>query len=180
MEPLCEIGDESSYVGTAGAGDFESSRLLCRVCSYEVEGVDGYGAGFALDGDAAAVQVVETDALALEGGGHRGDLEEFAGEAGECGADGGFVGHRGIQRSYIAVCVKRVGDGTEAGCSGIGLVQVGDVTREAGGASDQDHQQPAGKRVESAGVSDLGLWRKKALHLRDRPGARDAGRLVEE
>jgi hypothetical protein len=68
--------------------------------------VDGDGAGLAFHGHAAAVQVVEPDALALEGGGHRRNLEEVAGEVGEGGADGVLVRHGGVvERGYVAVCV---------------------------------------------------------------------------
>src|SRR5215211_615332 len=129
FEALCEVGDEGPYVGSAGTGDLEAGRLFLRVYRGEGQRVDPHGARFALDGHAAAVEVVEADAFELEGGGHRRDLEEVAGEIGEDGADGALFGHRGIQGGNVALGVQGVGDGAEAGGGAVGFVEVCDVAR---------------------------------------------------
>src|SRR5215212_2636911 len=61
-----KVGYEGSDVGPAAAGYVESGRLVVRVIGEEVEGVDEAGTRFTLDGDALAVQGVESDAPALE------------------------------------------------------------------------------------------------------------------
>ena len=71
---------ETSKVAVSSAGS-----MLVRSKAWTVD-----GAGFALDADALAVEVVEASALAFQGRGHRWDLEEVAGEVGEGGADGGL------------------------------------------------------------------------------------------
>src|SRR5215211_935949 len=180
LEVRCEVGDEGSRVGSAAAGDLEAGRLFFRVSGGEGQRVDPHAAGFTFDGHAAAVEVVEADTFELEGGGHWRDLEEVAGEVGEGGADGALFGHRGVQGNDAALGVQSVGDGAEACGDAIGFVEVCDVASEAGGASDQEYQETRGQGVEGAGVPDLGLSGEETLDLRDRPGARDAGRLVEE
>ena len=57
---------------------------------------------------------------------------------------------------------------------------MGDVARESGGTADQEYKEARGQRVEGAGVPDLGLSGQEAFDPRDRPGARDTGRLVQE
>ena len=155
FEVLCEVGDEGPHVGSAGAGDLEAGRLCGRVYGSEGERVDPHGAGFALDAQAAAVEVVEAEAAEFEGGGHRRDLENVAGEVGKSGADGALYGHRGVQGGEVTLCVERVRDRTEAGGGAVGFVEPSDVAREAGGASDQEYEETRGQRVEGAGVPDL-------------------------
>src|SRR3712207_5806882 len=70
-----EVGEQGSYVGAAGAGDLECGGLVGGVSGGEGKEVNRHGAGLALHGHAAAVEIVEADALAFEGRSHRRDLE---------------------------------------------------------------------------------------------------------
>ena len=70
-----------------------------------------------LDADAAAVQVVESDASLLEGLGHGWNLEEITREGGERVAQSFFRRERGGEIGDIAFCVERIRDGAEAGGS---------------------------------------------------------------
>src|SRR5918997_840230 len=54
----------------------------------EGQGVDGHGTGLSFDAHAAAVEFVEAGSFAFQGGGHRRDLEEVAGEFSEGCAEG--------------------------------------------------------------------------------------------
>ena len=142
--------------------------------------MDPHRSGLALGGDAAAVQVVEADAPAFQGRGHRRDLEEIAGETGECSADRGLVREASVHGGNVALGIQGVRCGAEARGGCVGLVEAGDVAREAGCASYKEHEEARGERVEGARVPDLGLCREEALDPGDRSGARDALRLVEE
>jgi hypothetical protein len=177
---LCDVGDEGSDVGSAAAGDLEGGAPRRRVGPDERQGVDDHLTSFALNAHAATVELVEAGAFAFEGGGHRRNLADVACKFPKGGPQVALAGHSGVDAGYVALGVKRVGDGAETGGSGVDLAQGGEVAGEAGCAADQDHHEPRGHRVKGAGVPNLGLLREEAFDLRDRARTRETWRLVEE
>jgi hypothetical protein len=77
-----DVVDQGAYVSAAGAGDLEGGGALLHVRARHGEGVYLHGAGLALYGEAAAVELVEPDALELQGRGHRGGLQKVTYELG--------------------------------------------------------------------------------------------------
>ena len=90
------------------------------------------------------------------------------------------MGSGRVEGGDVAFRVQGIGDGAEAGGGGVGLVEAGHVARETGGASEQEHEEARGQGVEGSCVPDLGLPREEAFDPGDRPGARYAGRLVQQ
>ena len=117
----------------------------------------------------------------LDGGGHRGDLLEVAREALRGGSQVVLGRFGGVgEGGYFAFGVEGGGGGAEAGGRHVLLVEAGDVPREAGGAAEQEDEEAGGQGVERACVAYLGSLGQEPLDAGDRPGAGDAGRLVQE
>ena len=175
-----EVVYEGSHVGTAAAGDQELCVLTFGVEGGEFESMYRDGTCFALDADAAAVQIVEPHASTFEGRGHRRNLEEVSCKRGERIADGVLSGEWGVQVGDMAFSVEGIRDGAEAGGGRVGFVEGGHVAGETGCASEEEHEEARGQGVEGSCVSDFGLPREQALDLGDCPGARYARRLVQQ
>lgn len=91
-----------------------------------------------------------------------------------------FRRERGFEGGDLTLRVERVGDGAEAGCGCVGLVEVSYVARETCGAPDEQYQKARGQGVEGARVPYPGLLRQEALDPGYGPGARNAGRLIQQ
>ena len=178
-ELRADVVAERADVGALGAADGEARVGDAELVDAEGEDVDE--ARLALDLLALASHLVEWDAVDLDRGDHRRNLEDVSGEVG---------GDQGLERfprdaggvaagGDLALDVLRVRGGAEAERALVGLVARHGGGGELGAAADEQDQKSCRLRVERAAVSDL-LQPEHPPDGDDDVARRDAGGLVDE
>ena len=178
-ELRADVVAERADVGALGAADGEARVGDAELVDAEGEDVDE--ARLALDLLALAGHLVERDAVDLDRGDHRRNLEDVAGEVGRderfepLARDAGGV----AAGDDLASDVLRV-----RGCAEAERALVGLVARHGGGgelraAADEEDQKAGRLRVERASVADL-LEPEHPSHRDDDVARGDAGGLVDE
>ena len=142
--------------------------------------VDADLAGGAVDGFALAGQFIEGDAVFFDGGDHRRNLVELAGELGEGGLDGGTIkGRHRFGLEDFAGGVLGVGGLTQLEGALVLLVLGHEEVLNAGGFADDQHEESGGDGIESAAVTHLALVEAAADEVDNVVGS-SAGGLVDQ
>ena len=122
----------------------------------------------AIDRFAFAGQLVERDAVFLDGRDHRRDLIELPGEFLECRLDGGVIeGGDTFAFKNFAGGVLGVGGFTEFERSLVLLVLGHEKVLDPGGTANHQHEQTGGNGIEGAAMAHLALTKPAADEVND-------------
>ena len=135
----------------------------------------------AVDGFSFSRKFVEGDPVFLDGGYHRGDLVELAGKLLKGGFDGGLVerGNR-LGFEYFSLGILRIGGFSELQGSLVLLVFSHEEILNAGGSTDDEHEESGRDGVEGAAVADFPLMKTSADKVHDIVGGSSRGLVDQE
>jgi hypothetical protein len=177
-EAEARIVGEGADVGTGGAGDADGG--LGAFETEDVEGVYGDGDGRQVDLDIAADEFVGFAAADFLGGDGGRGLIEGAEEGGKCvselveGESGG-----GIRGGGFPVGIVGIGGKAETDDAFVDFVVPGEELGEAGGAVEQEREDPCSEGIKGAEVADFaGIG--DAAHLADDVVGSPAAGLVDD
>ena len=153
IETFCAVDSEADR----GNGDFENLELI-----------DANAPWGAIDRLSFAGQFVKGHAIFLDGRNHGRNLVELARELLEGSFDGGLV-ERGDRAGFedFSCGVLGVGGFSELEGSFVLLVLGHEEILNAGGPTDDEHEEAGGDGVESTAVADLSLMEAAADKIDD-------------
>ena len=177
-EKCAEIVTVGADIETFGAVNFESDGGEGDL--EDLIFVDANAAGRTIDRLALSSQFVEGDAIFFDSGDHGRDLIKLPGKLFEGGLNGGGVERGdGAGLEHFSGRVLGIGGFAEFESSFVLLVFGHEQVLDAGGSTDDEHEEAGGDRVERATVANFALMEAAADEVDDVVGGA-AGRFIDQ